>query len=116
MNCLHGFKEEKSRNEHVGYYKDNESVRIEMPHKAPIVEYSDGQFQFKVLFIMTRTLNLSSNQYQDQVTIRGSRQLETSTSTFHPDGAFAASLLTVKLRILWHCIEEGIAFESFVIT
>ena len=52
MNCLQGFKEESSRDEHVGYCKDNESVRIEMPHKRPIVEYSDGQFQFKVLFIM----------------------------------------------------------------
>ena len=41
MNCLQGFKEEKSRNEHIGYCKDNESVRIEMPHKRPIVEYSD---------------------------------------------------------------------------
>ena len=52
MNCLHGFKEESSRNEHIGYCKDNESVRIEMPHRAPVVEYSDGQFQFKVPFIM----------------------------------------------------------------
>ena len=52
MNCLQGFKEESSRDEHVGYCKDNESVRIEMPHKAPIVKYSDGQFQFKVPFIM----------------------------------------------------------------
>ena len=33
MNCLQGFKEEKSRDKHVGYCKDNESVRIEMPHK-----------------------------------------------------------------------------------
>ena len=52
MNCLQRFWEEKSRNEHIGYCKDKESVRIEMPHKAPIVEYSDGQFQFKVPFIM----------------------------------------------------------------
>ena len=52
MNCLQGFWEEHSRNEHVGYCKDNESVRIEMPHRKPIVEYSDGQFQFKVPFIM----------------------------------------------------------------
>ena len=42
MNCLQGFKEESSRNEHIGYCKDNESVRIEMLHKRPIVEYSDG--------------------------------------------------------------------------
>ena len=52
MNCVQGFKEEKSRNEHVGYCKDNESVRIEIPHKKPIVEYSDGQFQLKVPFVM----------------------------------------------------------------
>ena len=51
-NCLQGFREECSRNEHVGYFRNNESVRIEMPHRRPIVEYSDGQFQFKVLFIM----------------------------------------------------------------
>ena len=52
MNCLKWFIEESSRNEHVGYCKDNESVRIEMPHKRPIVKYSDGQFQFKVPFTM----------------------------------------------------------------
>ena len=52
MNCLKGFKEESSRDEHVGYCKNNESVRIEMPHKNPIVQYSDGQFQFKVPFII----------------------------------------------------------------
>ena len=52
MNCLQGFWEESSRSEHIGYCKDNESVRIEMPHKRPIVEYSDGQLQFKVPFIM----------------------------------------------------------------
>ena len=51
-NCLQGFKEEASRNEHIGYCKDNESVRIEMPRKKPIVEYSDGQFQFNFSFIM----------------------------------------------------------------
>ena len=41
MNCLQGFWEEKSRDEHIGYYKDNKSVRIEMPHKKLVVEYSD---------------------------------------------------------------------------
>ena len=51
-NCLQGFWEEYSRDEHISYCKDNESVRIEMPHRRPIVEYSDGQFQFKVPFIM----------------------------------------------------------------
>ena len=51
-NCLQGLWEECSRDEHVGYCKNNESVRIEMPLKRPTVEYSDGQFQFKVPFIM----------------------------------------------------------------
>ena len=52
INCLQGFKEESSRSEHVCYCKDNESVSIEIPHKKPVVEYLDGQFQFKVPFIM----------------------------------------------------------------
>ena len=100
MNCLQGLKEEKSRNEHVGYCKESKSVRIEMPYKKPMVEYSDGQFQFNVPFIMYADFESILEPYLGQVTIRGSRQLEASTSTFHLDGAFAASLLMVKLRIL----------------
>ena len=52
INCLQGFWEESSRDEHMGYCKNNEAVLIEMPHANPIVEYSDGQFQFKVPFII----------------------------------------------------------------
>ena len=52
MNCLQGFKAETSRDEHIGYCIDNESVNVEMPHKNPRVEFCDGQFQFKVPFIM----------------------------------------------------------------
>ena len=52
MNCLQGFKEESSRNEHIDYCVDNKPVKVEMPYKNPIVQYSDGQFQFKVPFIM----------------------------------------------------------------
>ena len=52
MNCLQGFKEESSRDKHLDYCINNESVKVEMPHKNPIVQYSDGQFQFKVPFIM----------------------------------------------------------------
>ena len=51
-NCLQGFIEENSRDEHLDYCINNESVKVEMPHKKPIVQYSDGQFQFKVPFIM----------------------------------------------------------------
>ena len=51
-NCLQGFMEESSRDEHLDYCINNESVKVIMPHKKPIVQYSDGQFQFKVAFIM----------------------------------------------------------------
>ena len=51
-NCLQGFAEERSRDEHLIYCRSNEAVRIEMPDKDPIVKYSDGQYQFKVPFMM----------------------------------------------------------------
>ena len=51
-NCLQGFIEESSRDKHLDYCINNESVKVEMPLKKPIVQYSDGQFQFKVPFIM----------------------------------------------------------------
>ena len=51
-NCLNGFNTEKSRDEHYEYCSSNESVKIEMPDKDPIVRYSNGQHQFKVPFIM----------------------------------------------------------------
>ena len=51
-NCLQGFSDERSRDEHYEYCRSNESVRIEMPTRNPIVEYSNGQHQFKVPFIM----------------------------------------------------------------
>ena len=52
MNCLQGFQQEISKDEHMRYYLDNETVKVEMPHKRPIVEFCDGQYQFKVPFIM----------------------------------------------------------------
>ena len=52
MNCLQGFKEESSRDEHIHYCINNKSVKVEMLHKNPIVQYSDGQFQIKDPFIM----------------------------------------------------------------
>ena len=51
-NCLQGFATEISRNKHYVYCKSNEAVRIEMPVKKPTVEYSYGQYQFKVPFMM----------------------------------------------------------------
>ena len=52
MNCLQGFQQEISRDKHMNYCLDNESVKVEMPHKKPIVEFYDGQYQFKVPFAM----------------------------------------------------------------
>ena len=51
-NCLQGFKYAASRDNHYQYCRSNESVRIEMPTRNPIVEYSKGQHQFQVPFIM----------------------------------------------------------------
>ena len=52
INCLQGFREKKSRDEHYVYCRSNETVRIEMPNSKPIIRYSDGQYQFKVPFMM----------------------------------------------------------------
>ena len=41
INCLQGFNEKKSRDEHLVYCRNNEAVRIEMPNSKPIVQYSD---------------------------------------------------------------------------
>ena len=51
-NCLQGFKTAESRDNHYEYCRSNESVRIEMPTRNPIVRYSNGQHQFKVPFVM----------------------------------------------------------------
>ena len=52
MNCLQGFTQESSRDQHQVYCEDKESVRVEMPKQGSTVEFKDGQNQFKVPFIM----------------------------------------------------------------
>ena len=52
MNCLQGFTQELSRDQHQACCEDNESVRVEMPKQGSTVEFKDGQNQFKVPFIM----------------------------------------------------------------
>ena len=47
-----GFHQEISRDEHRNYCLDNEAVKVEMPYKQPRVEFCDGQYQFKVPFII----------------------------------------------------------------
>ena len=53
MNCLQGFTQESSRDQHQVYCKDNETVRVEMPKQGSTVEFKDGQNQFRVPFIMS---------------------------------------------------------------
>ena len=52
INCLQGFAENKSGDEHYAYCRSNKAVRIEMPNRKPIAQYSDGQYQFKVSLMM----------------------------------------------------------------
>ena len=52
MDCLQGFTQELSRDQHQAYCEDNESVRVEMPKQGSTVEFKDGQNQFKVPLIM----------------------------------------------------------------
>ena len=52
MNCLQGFTQELSRDQHQVYCKDNESVRVEMPKQGSTIEFKDGQNQFRVPYIM----------------------------------------------------------------
>ena len=51
-NCLNGFESEIVRDEHYEYCRSKDSVRVEMPTKNPIVKYADGQYQFKVPFVI----------------------------------------------------------------
>ena len=52
MNCLQGFHQEISRDEYRNYCLNNESVKVEMPYKQSRVEFCDGQYQFKVPFVI----------------------------------------------------------------
>ena len=51
-NCLQSCSTEEIRDDHYEYCRNNESVSIVMPTKNPIVEFTDGQRQFKVPFVM----------------------------------------------------------------
>ena len=52
-NCLNGFESEIVRDEHYEYWRNKDFVRVEMPMKGKsIVKYTDGQYQFKVPFVI----------------------------------------------------------------
>ena len=52
VNCLQGFTQELSRDQHQVYCEDNKSVRVEMPKQGSSIEFKDGQNQFRVPYIM----------------------------------------------------------------
>ena len=47
MNCLQGFTQESSRDQHQVHCEDNESVRVEMPKQGSTVEFKDGQINLE---------------------------------------------------------------------
>ena len=51
MNCLQGFSQETTRDDHYVYCSNNEMVRVKMP-KDPILKFSDGQDQLKAPFVI----------------------------------------------------------------
>ena len=51
MNCLQGFSQEKTRDDHYVYCSNNETVRVEIP-KDPILNFNDGQGQLKAPFVI----------------------------------------------------------------
>ena len=94
INCLQGFQQEISRDKHR---IDNESVKVEMPHKKPIVEFCDGQYQFKVPFAMYADFeSLFRNPAKIRVDLGQLQQI----IIFPPVGVFIASLLTESFKIL----------------
>ena len=100
MNCLQGFNEDNSRDEHSHYCINNKSVKVEMPHTNPRVKYSDGQFQLKVPFIMYADFESILEPIQSQKNdpkISSTRSINYHVQNL--DGVFAVSLLMEKLKI-----------------
>ena len=98
MNCLQGFTQELSRDQHQVYCEDNESVSVEMPKLGSSVEFKDGQNQFRVPYIMYADLNRSLNRWT-----LWNRDLPINLipmkliNTHHLVGVFIASLLMEML-------------------
>ena len=100
MNCLQGFTQEFSRDQHQVYCEDNESVRVEMPKQGSTVEFKDGQNQFRVPFIMYTDFE-SILEPMDPVEPRSPSQPYTNEVNQHtPSGCmFTANSLTEMLMI-----------------
>ena len=110
MNCLQGFAQEMGRDEHRNYCLNDESVKVEMPHKKQRVGFCDGQFQFKVPFIMYADFESLLEPIQGPENdescglgahrpIRGLLQREELIITFPLVGAFTVSSHMEKSKI-----------------
>ena len=86
MNCVQGFTQELSRDQHQAYCEDNESVRVEMPKQGSTVEFKDGQNQFRVPYIMYADFE-SILELMDPVELGSSNQPYTNEVNHHtPSG------------------------------
>ena len=99
MNCLQGFMQESSRDQHQVYCEDNESVRVEMPKQGSTVEFKDGQNQFKVPFIMYADIESSLNRWTMGILIAINLIPMKLINTCHLVGAFIANSLKATLII-----------------
>ena len=94
------FQQEISREKHRNYCLDNESVKVEMSHMKPIVEFCDGQYQFKVPFIMYTDFESLLGPIQEPSKNR-SGPWTTAINNHIPSGwCVIASLLTESFKIL----------------
>ena len=100
MNCLPGFTQELSRDQHQVYCEDNESVRVEMPKQGSMVEFKDGQNQFKVPFIMYADFE-SILEPMDPVELGSPSQPYTNEVNQHtPSGWCVYSKFAYKILII----------------
>ena len=99
MNCLQGFSTEISRDDHFKYCKDNETVRIEIPKRGSFMRFHDGQYLFKVPFIMYADFQVILKPIEAPDLIQKNHALKLSISIFPLVSVSIASLLIEKLKI-----------------
>ena len=98
MNCLQGFTQELSRDQHQAYCEDNESVRVEM-QQGSTIEFKDGQNQFRVPYIMYADFESILEPMVHGSSDPSQLLPMKLVNTRHLVGVFTASLLTEMLII-----------------
>ena len=59
MNCFNGFRAESTRDKHYEHCRSNGHDKVTMPSKEEKwLKFRDGQYQFKVSFVMYLTLKV----------------------------------------------------------